>query len=233
MPRIDRYQNKRIHRLEKKVKQIEYDTEVKHLDYVFTAVEMSDSGSVGNTLLVNGLAQGTTSFTRIGDEVNFTSIQVRGTISHQLNNPALNHSPTYRLIIVRDMQPNGAAMTFGNLLDLSLITEPVYAPRNMDYIDRFKIYYDKVGVLNPNFQFITSGTGTPLITTTTQVGDVARSIKFFKKLNFKTNYGLANAGNISDIARNSLYFLFISDETGASNNGPLFNGGMRLYYKDL
>lgn len=233
MPRIDRYQNKRIHRLEKKVKQIEYETEVKYKDTIFTGIEMADTGTIANTLLVNGLQQGQTSITRIADDVVYTSFQLRGCISHQIPTTATNLAPVYRLVIVRDMQPNGVAMTFGNLFDTTVITDPVYAPRNMDYIDRFHVYYDKVGILNINASFITSGTGTPLVTTTTQVADVGRTIKVFKKLGFKTNYGLSNAGTVADIAKNSLYMLFMSDQSSASNNGPVFNGGIRLYYKDL
>lgn len=208
--------------LNRKIKRIENRQELKHHD---TAIdqEMYSDPDANSMILLNGLTQGDTNITREGDRVTYTSIQFRGRVQA----PAINlTSVTWRVIIFRDMQSNGAAPTAAQLLDSSVITTLVYAPYNTDYTDRFRVLMDKRSTMNSNVVLLTAADQT------TQVIPHARKINFKWKLGFITNYGLGNAGTIADISKNSVYMLVISDRTGISNQGTNMFGGVRMYYKD-
>lgn len=212
--------------LDRRIRKINNKQEVKHKDTQHT-VEMISDTSTANTILVNGLSIGTTSITRIADEAYFTSIQLRGTIQTSTLN--LESSP-WRIIIFRDMQSNGAAPTVAQLLDLSVITSAIYAPYNTTNMKRFRVISDKRGVINPpRFSSFNTTAGD---NTVDIVAIAGHKINIKRRLGFTSDYGLGNAGTIADISKNSVYILFISDRTGASDMGPTFQGGTRMYYKD-
>lgn len=214
--------------LDRRIKKIQNRQELKHVDVLFNAIEMgSDSTSAAYTLL-NPLTIGNTNLTRIGDKASFTSIQIRATITAAA--AAIASPVTWRIIVVRDMQPNGATPTPANLLDTSVITALVHAPYNNDYTERFRVISDKKGVINPfRNRAWTDTAGSNVVT---EVGRIGIKYNLRWQLGFATNYGLANGGTIADISKNAVFFLAMSDQTLASDLGPTITGGSRMYFKD-
>lgn len=219
--------NPTVKSVNRKVKRIQRREELKHKDTIHSAVEMVADPGVTQMVLLNGLVNGTTNVTRIGDRISITSVQTRGTINLPVGNLT---ACMWRVIIFRDLQTNGAAPVYTDILDTSVITTTVHAPYNQDNSDRFRIISDKTGVLNSNRNQVTNLAGAD--TTTTSVGSLGVKYKLKWSLNFPTIYGLGNAGTVADISKNSIYILFLSDRSDASNVGATFTGGTRVYYKD-
>ena len=85
--------------------------------------------------LLNGLVQGTSNTTRIGDSVRFKNISMR--VAYQ------GHSTEdiwYRYMIVRDRAPNGSTASVTNVLS----SASVQSHRNLDYTKRFTVLSDRV-----------------------------------------------------------------------------------------
>lgn len=215
----DLEQDKKIKQIQKKVRKIENYVELKHKDTFFNVVEMVSDPGVANTILLNPLSQGDTDITRDGNLVKYTSMQLKGTIFSRTAN--VNGAP-YRIIIFWDKAVNGIAPTAAMLLDASVITNLVDAPYNNDNFPRFKIIYDTRSSINPNY----------LLTGLVTAMNFAKTITHREKISRTTNYGLGNTGDITDISVNSMYALFLSNATDASNLGPTFTGGIRLYFRD-
>lgn len=209
--------------LDKRVKAINKKEEVKHKDFLFASDYMASGPGAGQMLLLNGLVQGDTNLTREGNKVYITSIQIKAVI---IPNVLLTAATEYRIVVFRDSFPNGTAPAAGNLLDINIITAYLYAPYNAKYQNRFKILYDKRGCINPNTNLVV-GAGT-----TTSVVSKKISIQFKRRLGFIANYGLANAGDITDITTGAIYILLLSNRTIANADGPTFLGGSRVNFKD-
>lgn len=216
-----------VRSVNRKVKKIEKRQELKHIDTTYSVAMVSDP-IAANILLLNGMMQGLPNTNRVADRVTFTSIQIRGLIDASSN---VAGKTAWRLIVFRDIAPNGLAPGANNLLDVTTITSYFNAPYNQDFSDRFRVIMDKRGIINPNV-IATSTLGGGVTTTTNTVLGVSQKVKLKWKLNFITNYGLGNAGTIADISRNSVYALLISDKTTASGVGPVLTFGTRMYYKD-
>lgn len=213
--------------LDRRLKRIQNREELKHIDKLL-ALEMVNNTGASTMSLLNNLSQGVTNITRIADRATFTSIQIRAIISFD---PALlTNSANWRVIVFRDLQPNGAACLLENILDLSVITAPIYAPYNNDYTERFRIISDKRGVVNPNHLQVWNDVAG--VNTGASKGVVSVKYNFRWQLGFITNYGLGNAGTIADISKNAVYICALSDQTIASTFGPQFTGGSRMYFKD-
>lgn len=210
--------------LNKKIKRIQSKQEVKHKDTLISTTLVSDP-STAHTILINGYQQGDGSSNRTADKVNFTSVQFRAEI---LMDTASVVSTFYRIIIFRDIQANGTAPTAAMLLDNSVASAYVHSPYNTDNMQRFKVYYDKRGTLNPLMAAVTN----PADGSVDSIIPISRKINFKWKLGFTTNMGLGNAGTIADISTNSLYILFLSNRSIASAIAPSILGCTRVYYKD-
>lgn len=208
----------------RKVKKIQKRQELKHVDTFFNAVELVANPGTTQTILLNPLVQGDTNITRDGDNVTFTSIQIRLSL---LGVPTAGFGALYRIIFFRDLQSNGTAPTAAQLLDNSVTTQFTDSPYNSDYTSRFRVIWDFRGVLQPTVpSTVVAG-----ITTQTILSRKSWSSK--RRLGFITNYGISNAGTIADITKNSVYALFLSEFSDASNEGPLLTGGVRMIYKDF
>ena len=107
------------------------NTEEKVID-----VSGSAGGAPGGSMsLLNGLVQGTSNTTRIGDSVRFKNISMR--VAYQ------GHSTEdiwYRYMIVRDRAPNGSTASVTNVLS----SASVQSHRNLDYTKRFTVLSDRV-----------------------------------------------------------------------------------------
>lgn len=226
--KVDAEQNKRIEGIEKKIKTIDRDIEVKWKDIINDTFVMTP---VSVCQLLNPLAQGNSAITRIGDKVQSTSIQGRYAVFNDNDNLVPN---IWRVIIFWDRGPKGAVPLVSDVLDLTTITSAaantVYAPYNLKNVPRFKILYDLSGMLQVNQQLTTVLSGAT--TTTTAVLTQGSNIYHFKiPLKRIVNYGLANAGDITDISQNALYALYLSDIPSGSQP-PAIVIGTRFLFKD-
>lgn len=225
--RIDASQNKAIQNLQKKVRELDQDTEVKWKD---TQIDGNVATPVTTCVLLNGVAQSagaSSAITRIGDKVQATSIQFRYNFLMDPDNLIGN---IVRMIIFWDRQPNGATPLFSDVLDVTTITSAasntVYAPYNLKNAPRFKILYDKMDVLNVQ-QDLTVVAGN--VTAAIQVASHPRHGKIpLKRI---VNYGLNTGGTITDISSNALFCLFLSD-IGAASQPPVIVSGWRFLFKD-
>lgn len=223
MPRTkkDLQQDQKIKNVERHVKKIINQEELNHVDTFVNGVALVSDPGTANTILLNPLVQGDTNVTRSGDEVVYTSIQVRGIAIQDPDNVL---GTECRIIVFWDKFPNGVAPTAATLLDNSVITQLTESPYNSDYYKRFKIILDRRFVLNANV-----GVQSPV----TSVEGKIVSFDFRKQMQKKSNYGLGNAGTIADIARGACYLLLLSQGTTAGGLAPLARIGIRMIYKDL
>lgn len=230
--KVDQSQNKAIDNLSKKLKSLEGDIEVKHITQTFTATNFAAATAATQIILVNPVAQGDDYNERIGDKIKMTSFQIKGVIVRQ--NADLGKQ-TARMILVYDAAPKGAALTFGEVLDLGGVAAGLtpYAPYNLDYVgSRIKILYDKSWVLNP--QVPDGWVDAAGIITVSGYAPVQKLIKANVPIGRVANYGLGTAGAVASIATGSLYLLFMSTESlGAGTTTYQFDGLTRLFYRDL
>lgn len=226
--RKDFQQDKQIKNINRKVKKLQLDEELKHVDVLLAAVEMTSDPGTTQTQLLNPLSLGDTDITREGNLCRFTSLQAKGTII--LRGADLIGSDA-RVIFFWDNSPNGVAPTAANLLDLSVITAPVNAPYNSDYFKRFKIIYDRRFEMNPILANSTTLAGA--VTTLTTSVPLRIQINFRKSMSKRSNYGLGNAGTIADISIGACYVLLLSSRADGTDAGPQINLGTRMYFKDI
>lgn len=161
-------------------------SEKKNLDIVTTAT-ITFGQTTANVALLNAMAQGTTSATRVGRKVKFTSIQWRWQGSTSASSAG---STPIRMVLVYDKQTNGASAGAA----LVFATDTIDSPMNLNYSDRFIVLAD---VLKENLSSPASAGG-----------DDSWYIKGYKELNLEGNYGLANNGNAGDIATGSILAYF-------------------------
>lgn len=219
----------RISTLNKKIKRLEDSIELKYFDTVF----FNTIDNTGELHLINGMASGATQITRVGAEIEATSVQFRFAIDTNPQN--VGGCQRVRMILFWDSQPNGAAPTLagdplsgggaGALLNNGTITQLVYAPYQYENQERFRILYDKIFVLNPRF-WQEHDNSTP--TAITEVYPIGVSGKKKIKLGRKVKYD-ATLASITAINKNSLYMAYVSTEPA---NAPTVYCGFRLYFKD-
>lgn len=171
--------------------------ETKRLDYAYDVDSV-----VPNSALLNGCGQGLLDYQRIGSEVMFRSIFMRGTVTFP------DSTNFVRLLLVIDTQPNAALPALADLLTFPGVPTISYiAPKALQ---RFQILADKVYCGGAN-------------------GPVAKNVRIARKLNFKTRY--LGAGNtIADINTNSLIFFYITDSGVVPN--PNVELAIRVTYTD-
>lgn len=170
--------------------------------YVDTTASTTSSTTPGLVLL-NGLALGTASTSRLGQSIKMSSLY-----PNFLWSIAGAASTTYvRVIIFKDEQANAAAPTAADLL---VSTTSVLSPLVIGNGARFKVLMDVRKTLSIN--------GTEII-----------RFKRFRKLFFHTRYNTGNAGTIADIQTNSLYMLHMSDQ---GTNVPAFSYNIRCRFID-
>lgn len=220
--RKDFNQDKRIKKVEKKIHQLENESELKYFDLI-AATPATVTGLI---TVVNAMATGSTQITRIGGQIKMTSLQYR----YVLTNLAATLAPTVcRFMIVLDRintgaLPNVAADPLAGsvaILNSSIITNLVDSPYQYENKERFKILHDKRYVFNPQ-QDLTTAAGTVTVNQTT-----SKPISGYIRLNKISKYDSASAA-IASMNANALYTVFITDVA----NGITITGGTRIYFKD-
>lgn len=145
------------------------------------------------THLLNGLNQNPSSETRIGNVVNWESIQINGFIA---NADTVTHR--VRLSLVWDRQSNGVSPTDTQVYDTSLLSYVNGAPRLLANRSRFIILRDMIFTISP--ASIDSADN--------------RIIKYFRKVNKKTTYSGTGA-TAASINTGSLHLFYASTDTGS------------------
>lgn len=189
--------------------------ELKFVDY--TRQQAAATGGVWYladppTGALNAVAQGDGESQRIGRKYSSASLHIRGTYS--LSNPNANNGCTLRVVIFRDTQSNGAAPT-----PLNVMNAGINGFRNLEYVSRFAVMYDKTFTLNPSIAFNTS---------TTQ--EFSSNPERYFSMNFKLSGDiLANGPNadISDIVDTSYHVMICASASAAI----LFSYSSRYRYR--
>ncbi len=178
-----------------------FNTEQKYQDYTGATVQ----GTTLTLALINGLSQGTTSTTRLGDTIRTTSIELN--LRCAIATTSTTGYVLFRFIIIRDLQPNGANFTAGQLLNTPT---NVLSPLTMSTCKRFVWIDDQIITLDLN-------------------GPEAYTHRRVYNIDFHPEYGLGNAGTIADISKEALYLCFLSDD---NVNQPSYSYWARLHFID-
>lgn len=213
--------------LDKRVKTINRMIDLKWSDVGAVIVADDTIATVNaNALLLNGMAQGTSAITRLGDRITATSLQIRYFAFSDADNINTTH---IRVLVVLDNQTNAAAPDIGanndvSILDASVVTLLYNAPYNHRTADRYKILHDKRMDFNP----LMAGTTTPASGIVTAVVPISHSKYFKRNMHRQLKYNGAGA-TVADIVSGSIFIFVITDF--AANEGSV-NFGSRFYYKD-
>lgn len=187
---------RRLYRLSRQMN-VEYK---RHYDQ-YTANTIGTSATIQN---VNIIDQGTVVTQRIGNQVKI--------ISHYINSLfTINASATntqIRFMVVLDKQVNGATFAIGDLLRDTSATDILVSSMDIDNGKRFKILYNKLFLLSPEFP--------------------SKQIKYFKKHSLKIKYD-GNTSSVADQTTNGLYIVFFSNE---STNQPAITLSSCIRYVD-
>jgi hypothetical protein len=159
--------------------------------------------STATLILLNGVLQDDTENGRVGISIKSVAMDLNVTLT-------INSSATasyVRLFVVRDEQPNGAAFGYGTYVasqtDVRTLT-------NVNFEQRFYTYVDELFALNAN-------------------GQQNQVFRTRIPLNFHTYYDDSDAGDITDIAKNSLYLVIVSNE---ATNSPTVGYYSRYWFVD-
>jgi hypothetical protein len=175
------------------------NVEDKYLDT--TAVTVTSN--TWQYILVNGLLQGTTPNTRIGQSVKCVGIECRYNI---FCNSVSTAFQTVRFVIFIDKNPNAAVPGTTDVYGSGCLL-----PRTVGYMDRFTVLHERRIAFSP-------------------VGsDGIYTLDYIDRQNWHQEFNLGNAGTIADIDINSLYVAFITDQ-GA--NQPTVAFTIRYVYVD-
>lgn len=199
--------------------------EPKNFDTVIGDEAMTNATNQTATCL-SLVPQGDGNRTRDGNQIRVFGLSLK-MFQHYIVNGDSTTTNAYwntRILVFIDLDTNVATRvpTTADVLDLSVITNPVIAPKNWLNRHRFKILFDK--------KFIQLG----YKATATQLNlpSVLRYITMSKKLhNMKIEFN--NSGTTNGQGKNQIYILPISDEAGGLNdNIPALTVGARITYID-
>lgn len=186
---------------------------------------------------LNLIKQGTQPSQRIGRKVVVKRLQMRGHVRLQSVVAGItpNRPLRFRLIVYCDKQCNGAAgsaeqilQSRNNSADASVdkdVTLDNY--RNMEYIDRYRIIYDKTHTLNPLTLSTADVSGLRI-----DSSGVYKTFNFGKNMNLEIIWGtVAASGTIDQIQSNNLGVMCIVDDNTQSEDWQL-KYQWRLRYTD-
>lgn len=189
--------------------------EIKNVDTNFLDVQPSSTGAV---TLLNGMTQGTTSITRIGQKIEMTALQVKGSYSAVGGTSVANNS-TYPMdlgffAVVYDKQANAAAPAWSDIFtDSTAINAPCGA-RNVNNLDRFVILRAwRVCI--------------------TTAGPNAEYFEHYIPMNHDVRYNTGTAGTVADITTGALYLAYANGNAIANvAQSAKLTANLRLSFKD-
>ena len=187
-------------------------------------VTLANSGvnTTSSISCINLPVLGTDFTQRIGRKTVTKSIHIRGylLIEYALTN-AIGGAPGQmaRMIILNDLQPNGALPVITDILAQANPT----AHLNLNNRDRFRVIIDKQWALDP-YTFNTTAT-----TSQSSQGNV-NAFNVYRKVNIPTIFNATNGGTIADINTGALILVWIgSVVAGATDSNALHSTRIRFY----
>jgi len=178
------------------------NSEVKWLDTINLALAITSTESI---IPLTNIQQGVTSETRIGESLKLMSIHFRG---QMFGDPAIAVSQV-RLVLVQDMQTNGALYTNSDLFENVSANADLVTQRNLKNKHRFRILMDRTYSMQ-------------------NTGNLCHDINFYQKLSMLIRYK-SNNGDITDLSSNSLTLYAVSNRT---TDAPDLNYSIRLRFVD-
>lgn len=217
---------KTVKEITTKVKKLETEQELKHVTAIYCSYDNSTATTTLTTsnpytLLLNGLARGTSYVQRIGDTVRGTSIRCSGRfyLTSVSNVPGADFH--VKLMIVKQMRPQGQAMLLYGPPPLAAGTTPLYAQSAAGKYPTIYQYPD-IGILaNPHFEYkiehqeIFHFKPNPVWYNGTNPQTTNPELLFNMVIPISTisDYSRSQNGNITDIESNAYYFVAICDTT--------------------
>lgn len=189
--------------------------EIKNVDTNFLDVQPSSTGAV---TLLNGMTQGTTTVTRIGQKIEMTSCQIKGLYYNNITDLGnISGTPGCDLLqcsLVYDKQSNGAAPSWSDIFtDSTAINAPTGA-RNVNNLDRF--------VVLKTFHVLIS-----------QAGPNAEYFEHYIPMNHDVRYNTGTAGTVADIQTGALYLAYSNSNPIASvATSGMIVSNVRVSFKD-
>jgi len=177
--------------------------EVKAVDSSLSAAGADTTGMI---LLLNGVVPGTAMNERVGRQIVMTKLKMNLYVSVT---PSTGIDQVARILIVRDLQPNGTALAITDVLDA--VTP--WSQYNLSNQHRFVILSDKQYYLCNAAE---SGSGVV--------------VKETIPVNSLVQYNSGTAGTVADIATNSLYYIALGNS--ALTQKAIVYGTLRLLYRD-
>ena len=202
--------------------------EVKTVDLNVNGQVIDSTGSIA---LLNGVAEGTSFYNRIGRRISLKSVQISGTLNDNTAGTPTNDSLYVRMLVLYDRQNNGGTPALPDILQdvtaAGTIVTDAYSGINMSNSDRFKVLMDN-RVFIPNDNTTNAGQNLEQGIAGYLPGTGETNIKRYIKLNgLETNYGTANA-NAAGCQTGALWLVFVS----AGSNMLQANLRIRVRYND-
>ena len=193
--------------------------------YIDTQGESALIDETAGFLLINGLQQGVTSVTRIGQRVTMKSIHLKIVVTGQqvTTAPNLNvFNNVARIMLVYDLQPNGATPLASDLLDTHTGGTAIIAPLNKQWTQRWKVLWDK------RFPVMNSYTpaGGAGLAANSQIFD-----EVYLNLNHNVEYTNTSTGTVGDIKTGALWFVAVSNTSDTAQQ-PRMAYYIRIRYTD-
>lgn len=209
------------------------NVEMKHYDYYFAntndfllplftaatyiddAFEQDTTGAGAGYVCINQIVQGNTGITRIGNKYTITKMEIK----MSLKLVGTNKYNSTRVLVVRDLFPNGVAPSLSDIvISLGIGTALNFEScRNPYHTERFKILYDRVYDMDSDFK-----------------DQINVRMNFKSKINVQCQ---ASNGNVADISHGAVYIIAGSQEyAGAAGATTSVNCKLvtaRLTFRDF
>lgn len=181
---------------------------------------------IAQTILLNGIAEGTGQSERVGEVVSFKTLELRFH-GHANQDPSAYKDQTFRVMVYWDRQNNQTGpLNLGQLLEIGNVASPIEQDfqqmRSWDWRKRFRMIIDKTIRL----------TNSGVSENTSYVDNGAVYKKWHIKLKGKRTYWTSAGGGATDIATNALYISIISNVPESNLFGPFAWFTYRLKYQD-
>lgn len=183
--------------------------ERKFKDTLSTASQLDTTGTV---VLLNGMAQGATQSTRVGNKITMKSVQIR----MQFINGTSSVAPIIRWMIIYDKQTNGVLPAITDVLVLSTVTSMM----NLANRDRFVILAEET--------FAPAAVWSD----TAATAEFMEFHKRYIKLNLDTIYNNSSTGLVGDVQTGSLLLVTLSN-TASGLEEPALDFTSRIRYTDM
>lgn len=195
---------KKVRGPKKRLPRAQLRPELKYSGASYSSVGADYTGT--GLYLLNGIDQGTTNQTRVGNNLKIKSIYLRLTLSTDV-------TTTYYIYLVYDKQPNKAAFTINNFIDAIGGNYLPWSQRNNEYKDRFVTLKKWMIDMNPNRASAT----------------IQRT--FEKFVNIWKGVPCIYSGSGSTVGSITLGSIYLVIGT-SSSTGPTFSGTHRVKFTD-